>query len=132
MLHFSGRRRRRPARFVLNFYDCYPTTDLSGKILKSLKWDSLQNCRVVAYLCMFYKVMNFVDIVILFKSIKHNYYNHIEYLHSDAFKYYFFVRCVTPWKIIPYHLASKSSNESFLCCHLPVDFILTPVQASRH
>ena len=30
----------RAARFVLNFYKYHPTADLSGKILKSVQWDS--------------------------------------------------------------------------------------------
>ena len=34
---------RRAARFVLSFYDYHPTADLSGKIQKTLQWDSLQH-----------------------------------------------------------------------------------------
>ena len=45
----------RAARFVLNLYDYCPTADLSDKIKKSLQWDSLQHCRAVADVCMFYK-----------------------------------------------------------------------------
>ena len=85
---------RRAARFVLNFYDYHPTADLSGKIQKSLQWDSLQHCRAVADQCMFHRLRNnLVNIAIppmLVPSVKHNcHYNHIQSLHSDAFKYHF-------------------------------------------
>ena len=45
---------RRAAGFVLSFYDYCLTADLSGKIQKSLQLDSLQHCRAVVVLCMFY------------------------------------------------------------------------------
>ena len=38
---------RRAARFVLNFYDFHTTADLSGKIQKTLQWDSLQNRKLL-------------------------------------------------------------------------------------
>ena len=38
----------RAAKFVLKFHDYSPIADLSGKIQKSLQWDSLQHCRAVA------------------------------------------------------------------------------------
>ena len=64
---------RRAARFVLNFYDCRPSTHLSGNILKYLQWDSLQHCRAVADLCMFYKLRNNIATIpvppILFPSV---------------------------------------------------------------
>ena len=44
---------RRAVRFVLNLYDYHLTVDLSGKIQKTLQWDSLQHRRAVADLCMF-------------------------------------------------------------------------------
>ena len=85
------------ARFVLSFYDYHPTADLSGMIPRSLQWDSLQDCRVVADLCMFYKLgNNLANIAIppmLVPSAKHNcHYNHIQSLVSDAFKYQFIAR----------------------------------------
>ena len=49
------------AKFVLYFYYYHPTADLSGKIQKSLQWDSFQNSRAVADLCMFYKQGNFCN-----------------------------------------------------------------------
>ena len=75
------------ARFVLNFYYYHPTADLSGKIQKSLQWDSLQYRRVVADLCMFYELRNNlanIDIPpILVPTVKHNCnYNHIQSIHS--------------------------------------------------
>ena len=89
----------RAARFVLSFYDYHPATDLSGKIQKSLQCDSLQHRRAVADLCMFNKLINNIANIaippILVPSVKHNcHYNHIQSLHSDAFKYQFFVRGV--------------------------------------
>ena len=108
----------RAARFLLNFYDNHPTVDLSGKIQKTLQWDSLQHCRAVADLCMFYKLRNNLANIaihpILVPSVKHNcHYNHIQSLYSDAFKYQFFARGVRPWNIIPYHLTTKPSLESY-------------------
>ena len=109
---------RRAARFVLKFYDYHPTADLSGKIQKSLQWDSLQHRRAVADLYMFYELRNNLANIaipsILVSSVKHNYhYNHIQSLHSDAFKYQFFARGVRLWNIIPYHFTTKPSLESF-------------------
>ena len=95
----------RAARFVLNFYDYHLTADLSGKIQKTLQWDSLQHRRAVADLCMFHKLRNNLANIaippILVPSVKHNcYYNHIQSLHSDAFRYQFFCqRC----KTLEYH-----------------------------
>ena len=91
--------RRRASRFVLSYDDYHPTADLSGKIQKSLQWDSLQHCRAVADLCMFYKLRNnLANIAIppmLVQSVKHNcHYNHVQSLHSDAYRYLFFARGV--------------------------------------
>ena len=106
---------RRAARFVLNFYDYHPTADLSGKIQKTLQWDSLQHSRAVSDLCIFHKLRNNLAIPpILVPSVKHScHYNHIQSLHSDAFRYQFFARGVRLWNIIPYHLTTKPSLESF-------------------
>ena len=103
---------------MLNFYDYHPTADLSGKIKITLQWDSLQHRRAVTDLCMFYKLRNNLANIaippILFPSVKHNcHYNHIQSLHSDAFRYQFFDRGVRLWNIIPYHLTTKPSIESF-------------------
>ena len=109
---------RRAARFVLSFYDYHLAADLSDKIQKSLQWDSLQHRRAVADLCMFYKLRsslaNIAIPAILVPPVKHNcHYNHIQSLHSDAFKYQFFARDVRLWNIIPNHLTNKPSFVSF-------------------
>ena len=109
---------RRAARFVLNFYDYHPTADLSGKIHKFLQWDSLQHCRAVADLCIFYELRNNLANIatppILVPYVKHDcHHNHIQSLHSDAFRYKFIARGVRLWNIIPYHFATKPSPESF-------------------
>ena len=61
---------------MLNFYDYHSTADLSGKIKKTLQWDSLQHRRAVADLCMFHKLKNnLANITIppmLVPSAKHN------------------------------------------------------------
>ena len=121
----------RATRFVLNLYDYHPTANLSGKIQKSLQWDSLQHCRAVADRCMFNKLRNNLAIPpILVPSVKHNcHYNHIQSLHSDTFRYQFFVRGVRLWNIIPYHLATKPSLESF--CTAAFQWI-TPLQRHKH
>ena len=112
---------RMAARFVLNFYDYHPTTDLSGKIQKTLQWDSLQHRRPVADLCMFYKLRNnLANIAIppmLVPSVKHNcHYNHIQSLHSDTFKYQFFARIsfLTIWQLnhLLSHFALQPSSGS--------------------
>ena len=108
---------RRAARFVLNYYDYHPTTDLSGMNQKSLQWDSLQHRRAVADLCLFCKLRNDIANVaippMLVPSVKHNrHYNHIQSLTSHAFKYQFFARGVRLWNIIPYHFATKLLFES--------------------
>ena len=106
------------ARFGLDFYDYRPTADLSGKIQKSLQWDSLQHCRAASGLCMFYKLRNNPSNIaippILVPSVKHNcHHNHIQSLNSDAFRYQFFSRGVRLWNIIDNHLATKPSLKSF-------------------
>ena len=73
-------------------HDYLPTDDLSGKIQKTLQWDSLQHCRAVADLCVFYELRNnLANIAIppnLVRSVKHNcHYNHFQYLNSDALNY---------------------------------------------
>ena len=109
---------RRAERFVLSFYDYHPTADLSGKIQKTLQWDSLQHRRAIADLCMLYKLRkNLANIAIhpmLVPSVKHNCrYDHSQSLHSHAFKHNFFARGARLWNIIPYHLTTKPSLESF-------------------
>ena len=84
----------RAARFMLNFYDYRPTADLSGKIHKSLQWDTLHHRRAVADLCTFHKLRNnLANIAVpsmLVPSVKHNcHYNHIQCLYSDVFRYNF-------------------------------------------
>ena len=108
---------RRAARIVLNFDDYHPTADLSGKIQKTLQLYSLEHSRAVADLCMFHKLRNNLANIaippILVPSVKHNcHHNHIQSLHSDAFKYKCFARGVRLWNIIPYHLITKPSLES--------------------
>ena len=120
---------RRAARFALNFYDYHPTGDLSGKIQKSLQWDSFQHHRAVADVCMFYKLRNNLANnsipPILVPSVKHNcHYYHIKSLHSDAFRYQFHARGVRLWNIIPCHLATKPSLEFISHCNLPVDLTI--------
>ena len=92
---------RRAARFVLGFHDYHPTADLSGKIQKTFQWDSFYHCRTIADLWMFHRLRNNLANIaiphILVPSVKHSsHYDHIESLHSDAFKYQFFCqRCQT-------------------------------------
>ena len=76
------------------------------------------NTRAVADQCMFHKLRNNLANIaippILVTSVKHYcHYDHIRSLHSDAFKYQFYVRGVRLWNIIPYHLTTKPSLESF-------------------
>ena len=109
---------RRAAKFVLTIYDYHPPADLSGKIQKSLQWDSLQHRRAVVDLCMFFELRNNIANVAfpptLVPYMKHNcHYNHIQSHHSDAFRYQFFARGVRLWNIIPCHLATKPYLESF-------------------
>ena len=101
---------RRAATFVLNFYDYHPTADHSGKI-----HNSLQHRRAVSDLCMFHKLRNNIAIPpLLVPSVKHICHcNHIQSPHYDAFRYHFFARGIRLWNIIPYHLATKLSLESF-------------------
>ena len=125
---------RRAARFLLIFYDYHPTADLSGKIQKTLLWDSLQHRRAVADPCMFHRLRNNLANIaippILVPSVKHNcHYNHIKFLHSDAFRYNFFARGVRLWNIIPYHLTTKPSLESF---HTATFQWISPLQWYKH
>ena len=116
---------------MLSHYDYHPTADLSGKIQKSLQWDSLQHRRAFSDLCMFYEPRNNIAIPpILVPSVKHNcHYNHIQSLHSDSFRYQFFTRGVRRWNIIPCHLATEPSLESF--CTAAFQWI-SPLQCYLH
>ena len=119
---------------MLNFCDYYPTVDLRGKMLKSLQWDSLQHLGGVSDLFMFYELKsNLANIAIphiLLPSMKHDcHYNHIQSLHSDAFRYKFFARGVRLWNIIPYHLATKPSLESFCTAAFQ---LISPLQWYMH
>ena len=67
---------------------------------------------------MFYKLRNNLANIaihpILVTSVKHYcHYSNIQSLLSDAFKYQLLVRAVRLWNIIPYHLTTKPSLESF-------------------
>ena len=109
---------RRAARFVLNYYDFSPSADLSTKILQTLKWQSLQHRRALTDLCMFYKIRNNLLNIsfppIITPSIKHEHcYNHIQILHSEAFKYQFFVRSARLWNTVPHQIVIKPSVTSF-------------------
>ena len=119
---------------MLSFYDYHPTAELSGNIQKTLQWDSLQHCRAVADLCMFYRLRNNLANIaippILVPSVKHNYhYNHIQSLYSEAFKFNFFVSSVRLWNIIPCHLATNPSLESF---HTAAFQWISPLQWYKH
>ena len=125
---------RRAVWFVLSFYDYHPTADLSCKIQKSLQWDSLQHRTAATDLCMFHKLRNNLANIaippILVPFVKHNcHYNHIQSLHSYAFWYQFFARGVRFWNIIPCHLTTKPSLESF--CTATFQWI-SPLQWYKH
>ena len=119
---------RMAARFVLNFYDYHPTADLRGKIQKSLQLDSLQHRRAATDLCMFNKLRNNLAKIaippILVPSVKHNcHHNHIQTLHSDAFKYKFLLEVsdfgtsfLTIWQVnhLLFHLMLQPSSGSHI------------------
>ena len=109
---------RRAARFVLNYYDYSPNSDLTGKIQNTLKWPPLQHRRAINDLCLFYKIRNsLVNISfpsIVAASTRHVHrFNYIQSLHSEAYKYQFFVRTVRLWNVIPDEVIIKPSVDSF-------------------
>ena len=66
----------------------------------------------------------------LVPSVKHHcHYNHIQSLHSNVFRYQFFVRGVRLWNIISYHLATKPYLESF---HTAAFQWISPLQWYEH
>ena len=124
----------RAARFVLSFYDYHPTAVLIGEIQKSLQWVSLHHRNTVADLYMFYVLRNNLASIaippILVPYVKNNsHYNHIQSIHSDAFIYHFFSGGVTLWNIIPCHLATKPSLESFCTAAFQ---LISPLQWYKH
>ena len=83
---------------------------------------------------MFYELRNnLANIVIpsiLVPSVKYNcHYNHIQSLHSDAFRYQFFARGVKLWNIIPNQLKTKPSLELF---RTPAFKWISPLQWYKH
>ena len=57
------------------------------------------------------------------------YHNCIQSLHSDAFRYQFFARGVRHLNVIPYHLATKPSLESF---HTAAFQLISSLQWHKH
>ena len=96
---------RRAARFVLGNYTFGPEANLTNEINSILHWQTLQHRRAIYDLALFYKIQhNLVNItfpVTVKPSPRHNNrYIHIQALHSDAYKYHFYVRTVRLWNLL--------------------------------
>lgn len=109
---------RRAARFVLGNYEYGPEAHLTDEINQTLKWQPLQHRRALYDLTVFYKIRNQL-ININFPpavqpSPRHmNRYLHIQTLHSEAYKYHFYVRTIRLWNLLPAEIASITSIDSF-------------------
>ena len=109
---------RRAARFVLNDYDYSPLSDLSSKIKHTLKWMPLQHRRALSDLFIFFKIRNAL-INIPFPAVtqaspNHSLrYLHVQALHSEAFRYHFFIRTIRIWNLLPPKIAGSTNPESF-------------------
>ena len=87
---------RRAARFVLNDYNYGPDSTLSNSIVTKLKWLPLQHRRSLYDLAMFFKIKNNLVNISFPSTVQLSYrsdvrYNRVKILHSDAYKYSFFV-----------------------------------------
>jgi hypothetical protein len=124
---------RRAARFVLGNYNYGPDAHLTDDISQTLKWPTLQQRRAIYDLVVFYKIRN-QHINIAFPTTVQpsphhpNRYLHIQALHSEAFKYHFFVRTVRLWNLLPSDLLTATSIDSF---KLQATAAITPLQWAR-
>ena len=105
-------------RFVLGNYTYGLDAHLTADDSNTLKWSTLQNRRALYDLVVFYKIINQL-INIAFPHTVQNYphnlnrYLHIHALHSNAFKYHFYVRTVRWWNLLPSEIAAATSKDTF-------------------
>ena len=109
---------RRAARFVMSYYEYGPNVNLSDLITNNLKWQSLQHRRAQYDLSLFYKIrtgqLNISFPPYVTPSPVHpDRYTHIQALHSEAFKYHFYVRTVRLWNILPSGIRDSPTVDCF-------------------
>ena len=106
---------RRSARFVLSDYDYTPTSDLTNKFEKNLKCLTLQDRRYISDIILFFKIKHSLvnvslPIIVQSSALHANKFRHIQALHSDAYKYSFFVRSVPYWNLVPASILASGAQ----------------------
>ena len=109
---------RRAARFVLNNYNYGPDANLSEQMRTQLKWTPLQHRRAQYDLALFFKIKhNLVNIsfpaTVLPSPRDPLRYQHIQALHSEAYKYHFFNRTIRIWNILPASIVAIENLDLF-------------------
>ena len=111
---------RRAARWTMN--DCARTTNVSS-LLHELDWQTHEERRSVARLCLFYKVVNGLVAVPLPDYIQPRTHRISKYCYSmtfcqihtgkDSYKYSFFPLAIVQWNTLPETAVTSSSLDSF-------------------
>ena len=110
---------RRAARWTMNDYA--RTTSITS-LLHQLGWQTLEERRYVARLCLFYKIVNGLVAVPLPVYIQPT-HRISRYCHSmtfrqihtdkDSYKYSFFPLAIVQWNALPESVVISSSLDSF-------------------
>ena len=102
---------KRAARFVLGNYNYGPCNSITTDITHILKWPSLHHRRIAHDIHLMYRIINRqVNIQLpshLYTLI------HTQVLHSDAFKYSYFVRTPRIWNRLPPNFCNITSFQTF-------------------
>ena len=109
---------KRAARFALGNYSYGPRNSITSDITNILKWPTLHHRRISHDIHLMYKIINRqvnvqLPSVCCFSHIHPGRFIHAQTLHSEAFKYSYFVRTVRFWNRLPLSLCNTTSFETF-------------------
>ena len=110
---------RKAARFVTNQHQ--RDVSVTG-LIDTLGWRPLQERRLEARLCMFYKSLNglaacpipdYINPIATATRASHNQQYSIPTAQLDTYKYSYFPRTIKTWNLLPSPLVSAPSIDSF-------------------
>ena len=110
---------RKAARFVTNQHQC--DVSVTG-LIDTLGWRPLQERRLEARLCMFYKslhglaacpIPDYINPIATATRASHNQQYSIPTARLDTYKYSYFPRTIKTWNLLPSPLVSAPSIDSF-------------------
>ena len=124
------------ARFTLSNYQ---RTSSVTTMLETLKWDTLENRRLLAQTTMFYKIINgIVNISIPHRltpnpSAGRGSYHpcyHQVITNLNSYKYSFYPGIIPLWNILPAAAVTAPSHQAFCTAALPAIRCLSPATSS--